>query len=233
MENQAYVDFCNAISELQNPAKNRKVTVKSDKGSYTFEYADLASIMDIIRPVFLKNRLALVQPVSSDGQTVIVTTKIIHASGEVIQETTMSGKVPGRIQDLGGLITYLRRYALSSLVGIAADEDDDGNQYSDQPRKVEARQPARQAPPQAKTQPAEPGGKKAVSKEEILKELHLHAAAVTLPMPALEEFIMNKMSKTLDELTVPQIANILGRLNDPEIQKQIHALSAGDGQLGD
>lgn len=228
MENQAYIDFCNAISELQNPTKNKKVTVKSEKGSYTFEYADLASILDVVRPVFLKHRLALIQPVSSDGQTVTVITKIVHASGVIIQENSMSGKVPGRIQELGGLITYLRRYALSSLVGIAADEDDDGNSYSDQPRKVEPRQPV--ARPVA-TKPAEPETRP--NTEDMVKALEAKAQKLSLPMLAVEEFILQKMNKTIQELSADQIRKTIERIEDPKIQTEIHDLSAGSGQLGD
>lgn len=145
-ENKAFADYCAAISELDNPIRNQTVKVNSSKGTYTFDYADLASIMDGIRPVFKKYNLALVQPVSSDGKTLTITTKIIHASGVVVEQSSMSDEAPSEPKALGSLITYLRRYALTALVGIAADDDDDGSAAQREPAVVTPKSPPKEDP---------------------------------------------------------------------------------------
>jgi len=95
------------------------------------KYADLGSIIKTAKPVLAKNGLAVSQlPVSDNGQ-IGVTTILMHSSGEWIESTmTMDiGEEKGKsaAQVAGSVITYLRRYSLSSILGMYADEDTDGN----------------------------------------------------------------------------------------------------------
>jgi hypothetical protein len=113
-----------AQSELKNPTRNRTVRVKmSSGGSYSFEYATLDAILDSLRPVLSKHGLALISAV--DGS--VCTTRLIHTSGQWI-ETSIPIMVAGSgAQAYGSAITYARRYGISSLLPIAAEEDDDAN----------------------------------------------------------------------------------------------------------
>lgn len=95
-------------------------------------YATLGDVWAACRQPLSKNGLAVVQPPSTDVENgiVTVTTVLLHASGEFIecQASLPVGDARGisSAQALGVVITYLRRYLLSSLVGVYAGDDTDG-----------------------------------------------------------------------------------------------------------
>jgi len=103
------------------------------------KYASLASVQQAARPIF-EHGLSYMQLPDYDGQFVRLTTRLQHESGEFIEFTTSAPLAPGKqqIQALGSTITYLKRYALSSLLGIAAGDDDDGESYT-KPHEVTRR----------------------------------------------------------------------------------------------
>lgn len=95
------------------------------------KYADLNSIWNACREALSENGLAVVQTVQqTEGETILLTT-LGHKSGQWMS-SAMPIKVKGdgrtnELQVLGSCITYLRRYSLAAIVGVAPDEDDDGN----------------------------------------------------------------------------------------------------------
>jgi hypothetical protein len=101
--------------------KEVKVTTKSG-ATYTFKYAPLESILAAVRGPLSSNGLVLVQMLDEGA---LVTT-LLHESG-----ASIGGRVDlpttTNIQELGSAVTYLRRYAIQAMLGIAAEEDDDGN----------------------------------------------------------------------------------------------------------
>ena len=106
-------------------------------------YASLGAIINAVRLPLARHGISAVQTVSTDGGAVGVTTTLLHASGEWMAETAMSA-LPDRatVQQLGSIITYLRRYCLASVTNIVGEEDSDGNEASlpSAPR-TEARKP--------------------------------------------------------------------------------------------
>jgi hypothetical protein len=118
------------------------VIVKEVSG-YGYKYADLPAIFEIINPLLKKNGLGFTQLITG---TKIKTTLFHIESGEVLEsetdmpvdslvyETNEKGKsvIKGfegmnKAQAFGSLITYFRRYALSSMLGIITDKDTDGS----------------------------------------------------------------------------------------------------------
>lgn len=91
------------------------------------KYADLAAVWDACRPALSKNGIAVMQPVSVEGALVKVITLLSHGSGEWISETLVLEARDASPQSVGSACTYGRRYGLSSMVGVAPDDDDDGN----------------------------------------------------------------------------------------------------------
>lgn len=88
-------------------------------------YADLASVLEAIRGPLASNGLSVTQATTlADGALVLVTT-LRHASGQWCA-STYPLPLGAKPQELGSALTYARRYALSALVCLAADEDDDG-----------------------------------------------------------------------------------------------------------
>lgn len=88
-------------------------------------YADLSSVIDAIKPALNHVQIAFMQmPEESEAGIVRLTTRLVHASGEWI-ETTASCPMPKNDpQGFGSALTYLRRYSLSAICGLYADDDD-------------------------------------------------------------------------------------------------------------
>ena len=99
---------------------------------YKSSYADLASVQDAIRDPLSDNELAVVQGASSEAARVTVTTLIAHSSGEWISSSLSATAKDESPQSLGSCVSYLRRYGISSLVGVA-QVDDDGESAQHRP----------------------------------------------------------------------------------------------------
>lgn len=87
---------------------------------YNYQYADLADVFDAIREPLAANGLAIVQAIVGER----LETRLIHESGEWMQDSCPLSSYD-KPQDQGGEITYKRRYALGSFLGLVTDEDDD------------------------------------------------------------------------------------------------------------
>ncbi|MGL4679921.1 MAG: ERF family protein [Plesiomonas shigelloides] len=107
-------------AEIENASKN------AANPHFRSKYADLAEVLNTVRPVFAKHGVAVVQsPSYCDGQ-VAVTTTLMHTSGQWIMGTISAPISKADAQGVGSAITYCRRYSLAAFAGIA-QEDDDGN----------------------------------------------------------------------------------------------------------
>jgi ERF superfamily len=127
-----------AQSELTNPEKSLVATIQSPfprESDRTFRYASLSSGLDIVRKALGKHEIATVQTTSIDGEFIRLTTMLAHSSGEwlssdwpvcPVSETAAPHK-------MGAALTYARRYALFTLVGIAGEDDLDAPDLSGQP----------------------------------------------------------------------------------------------------
>lgn len=113
---------------MVNPPKNREVQVRSEKGAYSFSYATLDSILDIIRPKLSENGLAYTQTLEKHGEAMVMCLRLYHAGGGTISSCMPLewGRIQ-RMQEMGSVITYARRYQIAAFFGLAAEEDDDGN----------------------------------------------------------------------------------------------------------
>jgi hypothetical protein len=119
-----------ALAKFEGEVLNPKNTEKND--FFKNKYAPLDVILNTIRPVLSKNGLAVFQNVSGDGDSVSVTTIITHSSGEYIESDTLTlkngqNKGVNEAQAAGVSITYARRYQLAAMLGIASEDDTDGN----------------------------------------------------------------------------------------------------------
>ena len=119
-----------AQGELVNPEKSLVATIRGDgpRGTeQTFRYAPLSSGLDIVRKILGQHEIATVQTTSIDQGAGIInlTTVLAHASGEWIASdwpvcAVSETATPHR---MGAALTYARRYALFTLVGIAGEDD--------------------------------------------------------------------------------------------------------------
>lgn len=116
--------LCAAQGEMENAAKN------VDNPYFHSRYANLAEVLNTIRPVLSKHGLSLLQAPSYGNGTVDVETMLLHKSGQFFSSTCSAPVQKNDPQGVGSAITYLRRYSASAIVGIA-QEDDDGNAASE------------------------------------------------------------------------------------------------------
>ncbi len=105
--------------EIKDPKKDGSVRYKSTQ----FDYATLGEILKTIRKPLSKNGLSIVQMPIEAGWVI---TRIMHHSGEWIQGSTQIPPKNNDPQGVGSVITYAKRYALCSLLGICGEDDDDG-----------------------------------------------------------------------------------------------------------
>src|SRR6266481_470847 len=122
--------LANAQAELANPEKLLTATIRSGRPGErerTFRYAPLSSGLDIVRKTLGKHEIATVQTTAVDpaAQTVTLTTMLAHASGEWIASDWPVCHIADMASPhrMGAALTYARRYALFTLVGIAGEDD--------------------------------------------------------------------------------------------------------------
>ena len=116
--------------QIANPEKSLTATIVSPfprEGSRTFRYAPLSSGLDLVRKCLGQHEIATVQATTIDRESGLIklTTTLVHASGEWVSSDwpvcpVSETAAPHR---LGAALTYARRYALFTLVGIAGDDD--------------------------------------------------------------------------------------------------------------
>ena len=109
-----------AQGAIENASKN------AANPHFKSKYADLAEVLNTIRPTFAANGLSLIQSPGYDGSIASVTTVLAHSSGGYITGTASCVPAKADAQGIGAATTYLRRYGAAAVAGIA-QEDDDGN----------------------------------------------------------------------------------------------------------
>jgi hypothetical protein len=130
-----------AQSELSNPEKSLVATIGTDRpgdGARTFRYAPLSSGLDIVRKALGQQQIATVQITAIDAATgtISLTTVLAHESGEWIASDWPVCRVADTVNPhrMGAALTYARRYALFTLVGIAGEDDLDAPDLNGRPR---------------------------------------------------------------------------------------------------
>lgn len=131
-----------ASANFSHPAKN------ADNPHYKSRYADLTAVIDAYRSAYTAAGLVVTQLVLGDR----LVTMVCHSSGEWLRFSAPVSPDRKGIQAYGSELTYLRRYTLQALTGIAADEDDDGNkaqaaQSQPQSKQASTRYSAPKPPP--------------------------------------------------------------------------------------
>jgi hypothetical protein len=112
-----------AQSKMTNPPKNKQGQCRGGK----YMYADLADVMDHVRAPLTENGLSVVQVINAG----VLTTRLIHSSGQFIESNYPLPTTPMSAQDMGSAITYARRYSICPLLGIAGETDDDAQGAQD------------------------------------------------------------------------------------------------------
>lgn len=126
-------DQINELAAALAKAQSEIKTAEKDKTNPHFgqSYATLASTFDAVRIPLSKNNLSVSQLVDSDGEDSFLYTRLMHSSGQFEESRAKIKAVQNTPQGFGSALTYMRRYMLQSIVGVAqGDDDDDGNNGS-------------------------------------------------------------------------------------------------------
>ena len=128
--------FVKMQEDLKNPQNSAYNPISKSK------YAPLSEILNFIRPILAKQGLAVCQNLgsTSEGKPTIQTI-IIHESGETIETKELcldsdSNKRMSILQEMGSSVTYGKRYQLCAFLGIAPENDNDGNDSTAQTKQT-------------------------------------------------------------------------------------------------
>ena len=138
-----------AQAEIRPPTKSKTGKVsgtnkKGDRYEYEYKYADLADVVEAYRQPFAKRGLVVshaLYPV--DGHTILRTT-LFHVSNEFIASEFPIPAID-KPQEMGSYVSYAKRYNVSGLTDLVAEDDDDGKRAQDSERRPAETQDA--APP--------------------------------------------------------------------------------------
>jgi hypothetical protein len=128
-QTEAISELTAALAKAQGEIKNAAKDVKNT--FFKTSYADLAGCYDASREYLAKNGLSVVQfPDYDETGTMFLMTQLNHASGQWMRSWYPVRPVKNDPPGLGSAMTYARRYSYCAMVGVAAEDDDDGNAAS-------------------------------------------------------------------------------------------------------
>jgi hypothetical protein len=121
-----------AQGSLENASKN------AANPHFKSKYADLAECLNTIRDVFAESGLSYVQFPSFDNGVASVETMLMHESGEWISSVASAPVSKQDAQGVGSATTYLRRYSIAAMAGIAQEDDDANSAVGSKPQSKPA-----------------------------------------------------------------------------------------------
>ena len=122
-------ELATALAAAQGEMKNAKLNKVNPH--FKSRYADLAEIRDTVTPALSKHGIAIAQGTDTTDGGIVVVTKLIHKSGQWIESRFPIAY--DKPQTMGSAYTYARRYSISAMCSISAEEDDDANAANDKP----------------------------------------------------------------------------------------------------
>lgn len=153
-----------AQAEIVGAEKSRK------NDHFKSSYATLADTWEACRGPLTKHGLSIVQLVGATANGVTVETRLLHSSGQSLSSILELPVGQKTAQGIGSAITYGRRYGLSAMVGVAPDEDDDGNTASNR----------QGAPQEQRQQQAQQNGSRTEQvKQQVAQRVQADAPATT------------------------------------------------------
>ena len=121
---ELYGALAKATMNMQRVVKSKK----ADAGRYAYTYADLASALEACQDALAQAGVCVIQGVRTydvaEGSRVQVTTRLGHVSGQWAECSVDGWPTRDGVQGVGSTITYLRRYSLLAMVGLAPEDDD-------------------------------------------------------------------------------------------------------------
>jgi hypothetical protein len=175
-KSESISELAQALAKAQGSMQAAKMA--SENPFLHNKYANLGDVIQAARKPLSDNGLSFTQHPTIEDSRVSVTTILMHASGQWIESNITlpleGGKGISLAQSMGAIITYLRRYALSAILGIYADEDTDGNE----------------AKPAQKSQPAQAPKPATAQHAPVTTATAEHAAILDWPTEFIQEMVI-------------------------------------------
>lgn len=194
---------------LPKVGKGNTAKVTSDKGNYSYKYADLSDVSAVVLPALAAHGLSFSsKPTLTDDGRFVLAYVLRH---EIDGEDAGTYPLPsnGTPQSIGSAISYARRYVLSAISGVAPDEDDDGQaanaQHEYTSQRGQGNQKARSGTSEAASPPI-------VSKEarEALEELAAVCDAMSLDRELVAaEFARRHNGADVRKAATPEAAGLV------------------------
>jgi ERF superfamily protein len=216
-----------ALAQLQTQLpkirKSETAQVRSEKGSYSYSYADLAGISEQLLPIMGKLGLSFTSRPTLSGDRFVLAYRLWHTSGECLD-----GEYPlpagGTPQQVGSAITYGRRYCLCAVTGIAPEDDDGAAATHAQTAPTQAaRKPAAKASAYSR-EGNRPAGQDLTIGPKQLAALHIKLKAYGIGGEENRDAALAYMAETIGHdldtskaLTEAEFRRVMNRL-DAEMQ---------------
>ncbi|MDB4726190.1 ERF family protein [bacterium] len=130
-----------ALSKFQGSVptieKNKKVNFQTRNGKLSYNYADIADVMKVIRKPLSDNGLFVSHSIQITKEGRDIVTTVFHESGQWLKSSIILEHTADE-KSLGGKITYYRRYSLGSLLGLVTDDDVDCDLQGCEPVQAKA-----------------------------------------------------------------------------------------------
>jgi len=121
-KNKMYEDFNKALKEFNDIKFNKEVKYSGRD----FKYADLSEIYRCVKEPLLQNGFIIISKLKTFEGKSYLETSIVYKDGSILAETDFPIDTANKkMQDIGSQITYVKRYQISSLLSLSAEEDDD------------------------------------------------------------------------------------------------------------
>ena len=144
---ELYGALAKAQGEITNAMKD------STNPHYNSDYASLAAILDTVKPALSKHGIAVFQGTAFDGSMVTVTTVLAHAGGGSISSEASCVPIKADGQGIGAATTYMRRYGLAAMTGVAQADDDGEDSALPEPEPEEIAKKIKPKPVEKKAKP--------------------------------------------------------------------------------
>lgn len=118
--------FVEVQKEVKDPPRS------GENPHFQSSYVTLEDLVHAVRPTLSDNGLTMIQAPGMEGGAVTVETMLLHESGQWVRSTARTPTDRNDPQGIGSAVTYLRRYSLAAMLGLAHEDDDDGTRASKQ-----------------------------------------------------------------------------------------------------
>lgn len=133
-KSESIATLAKALNLFQGELK--PVPKESINPFFKHKYADISTIWEASRPLLAKHGFAIAQLPTVENNQIVLTTLLMHISGEWLSSDLLV--TPVKLNDpqaVGSALTYARRYALSAILGICSEEDDDAEMVVSRTKK--------------------------------------------------------------------------------------------------